>query len=128
MDNDTATAKVKLGQTEITLRRPASLTERREIVVASVGNQPRALAAALGRCWAHPAKHAPKVKSYDSDGSALRYGRDVLDDLLSRGMDYAEVLAAGVVAFNLCADGVFSESEVKAAEDFSAAPAPSTST
>lgn len=128
MDNDTGTAKVHIGATEITLRRPASLTERREIVVASVGNQPRALAAALGRCWTHPAKHAPKVKGYDSDGNALRYGRDVLDDLLARGVDYTEIIAAAVVAFNLCVEGVFSEQEVKAAEDFSAAPVPSTST
>jgi len=101
---------------------PASLALRYELGTAYDGNPGRACAAALGLSSAAIRKHVPY--RHQSIGE---YGLAVTDWLLAQGVKYAEVQHAGNVAWLHCVHALISESEVKAAADFSGAPASSTS-
>ena len=113
---------VTLGGIDIEIGPPASYTVRAEIWKAATKNMDRAFAAALGACWR--SKGRPKAK-YDAHGyNPLAYGGAVLDELVGRGLDPAEVFAAGGVAYLHCARGFIREKEVKDRVGFSKAPEP----
>jgi hypothetical protein len=100
--------KAKVGGVEVELAAPASLAMRYDVVIASERNRQRAMAAALAVCW-QSGGGRPTVK-YDYD--VMRFGGLVIDELSKRGVPMRDILAAGGLAFGLCADGLFSEHEV----------------
>lgn len=110
--------RVRLGEADLQLVVPTSLTARYEIAAAGVGRaRHRAYAAALGACSRHIQQW---VGFYDFD--PLVYGGRVMDYFLARGVPLREIREAGEKAFLLVSD-LPSDAEVKARADFSAAPA-----
>lgn len=87
---------VKVGQREVTIALPKSLSVRYDVASFYSSNPTRACAAALGLCWGGLGR--PKAK-YESSYSVGQYGGEVLDELLSRGVPLHEIVAAGSVAF-----------------------------
>ena len=100
-----------VGEREIRLEAPGSMTIRHEIVASAASNWRRAFGAALGACWRGPGR--PKVRYGSCDYNPLRYGGEVLDELDERGEDLEEVLAAAGAAFGMLAEGMISEEEVE---------------
>ena len=119
-------ASVKIGENEIELRPPVSVTVRYEVTAGRAHKAAhRALACALALC---SVQIQTWVGGKPFDGDVLDYGRRVIDHLVEAGAKMREIVAAGKVAWELCAEGLPTDSEVKAAEDFSKAPAaPATS-
>ena len=98
----------------IRLQLPRSFAQRNEIAAAGVTNLHRACVAALGVCWQGAGR--PKVR-YESSYSPLIYGGAVTDELCSdRGIPWAEVFSAGVVAYTLIAESLPREDEVSRLE------------
>lgn len=110
LDNDGQPGKLKLH-----FSIPASMALRWEL--ASSDNPERARFAALGLASAAVRKHVP----YRHQSTAA-YGLAVADWLLERGVKYPQALDCATVAWLHCIHDLVSESEVKAAEDFSEAP------
>lgn len=106
----------RLAGADLVLAPPASLAARWDVVLASVieGAEHRARAAALGLCWPRYHRRRPY------GGSALRYGGDVIDTLMSEGASYGDIQRAGIEALGLCLEGL---PPVEGAEVFSAPPA-----
>lgn len=113
---------VTIGGIRVTLRPPTSFAVRYEISVSAAENGIRALAAALGVCWAVDAKRDRMKVRYESSYSPLVYGASVFDELVARGVRPVEIAAAGTIAYGLISEGVFSEDEVAHAEDFTEPP------
>ena len=113
----------KIGDLDVTLAAPASMAARYDVLLGSERNRQRAMAAALGLCWQR-GDGRPKARyAYD----IMAYGGAVIDELGARGVKLRDVLSAGGVALELCAEGLFSESEVEEAVGNSGAggdPAP----
>lgn len=109
-------AKFTVGEHEIQLAPPASITIRTELVAASQDNAARAKAAALGACWR--GKGRPKARYADHGYNPMRYGAAVLEELVARGVAPLQVLAVGGMALSLCFEGVIpGEDEVAAATE-----------
>lgn len=120
-----APLSVPVGEHTVPLITPASYTVRYEVWTSGVYSEVRAACAALGLCWGDRAT-APKAR-YEATYSVYIYGGQVLDELVARGIPAREVLAAGGVAYRqICSEWAPTEQEIAAAEDFSAAPEPST--
>lgn len=97
-----------VGGVEVALAAPASMAARYDVLLAAEKNRQRAMAAALGLCWQR-GEGRPKARyGYD----VMAYGGAVIDELAARGVKLRDVLHAGAVALELCADGLFSEEEV----------------
>tara|TARA_R110002110_G_scaffold139105_2_gene325548 strand:- start:1618 stop:1986 length:369 start_codon:yes stop_codon:yes gene_type:complete len=107
---------VEIGEREVTLSAPASLTVRHEIASCAGSNWRRSFGAALGACWRGVGR--PKTKYAGCDYNPLKYGGEVIDELVARGEPMQDVLKAGGIAFGLISSELISESEVKAVEDF----------
>lgn len=107
---------VKIGEREVSLSAPASLTIRHEIVSAAGDNWRRSFGAALGACWRGLGR--PKIKYARCDYNPLKYGGEVIDELLDRGENISEIITAGGVAFNLLAADLIGEKEVAEVSDF----------
>jgi hypothetical protein len=97
---------------------PRSHTIRREVLAAANDNPSRALAAALGVACPRAVKMlADQGKRIDYEASKcnpLRYGGELLDAFETSGVDLAQVIEAGSVAFQWLAESLISESEVRA--------------
>lgn len=113
---------VKIGEETFDLVLPPSFAVRYDIAIAGAGNQHRAFAAALGACWGNP-KTRPRAR-YGSPFDVADYGGRVLDELVSRGIPPAEILAAGIVAYNLLGESAFAGAEVDEAAEGFPLPAP----
>lgn len=118
---------------ELDLQLPRSMAAVYDVLEAGSRNRTRAFAAALGLCWP-PAPPRPRHSTREQraehkrlarllrppaalyQGDPLEYGGAVFDDLYARGMLPAEIVAAGVQAFNLVAEQIVLEREVEAAE------------
>ena len=87
---------VKVGQREVTISLPKSLSVRFDVAAFYPSNPTRACAAALGLCWGGLGR--PKAK-YESTYSIGAYGGEVFDELVQRGVSPAEIVAAGSTAF-----------------------------
>lgn len=107
---------VEIGAREISLSPPSSLTIRHEIVASAADNWKRSFGAALGSCWRGLGR--PKVKYARCDYNPLKYGGEVIDELIERGEDITEIITAGGIAFQMLADGLISEKEVADVENF----------
>jgi len=109
---------VQLGARSFELVLPRSHTVRREVLAAANDNPSRALAAALGVACPRAVKMlADQGKRIDYEASKcnpLRYGGELLDAFEAAGVDLAQVIEAGSVAFQWLAESLISESEVKA--------------
>lgn len=108
---------VHLGKWTVTLGRPPSLTLAVEVVGACGANGLRGRAACLGVAWrAGPTADAPQAR-YDRCGyDPMRYGGQVFDDLVSRGIGIDLILRAGEAARLHLAGGIPGEQEVREAE------------
>jgi hypothetical protein len=106
---------------QLKLQAPKSFALRHEIAAAAGSNWRRAFIAALAVCWVSPGR--PKTSYSSCDYNPLAFGGKVIDELDAQGYDFSELLAAGVEAFNLLAEGMLTEAEVSDAEGNSDAPA-----
>lgn len=129
MGREDQTITVQLGDMSVELRKPKSHAIRYEILAAADESNNRAGTAALGVCWqAGPTGRKPTARYVKCKCNPLIYGGRVLDELVGRGIDYAELMNASLEAFRLLASDLLDAAEVEEAEDFSeAVPAPSTS-
>ena len=75
---------------------------------------------AVGVSW--PGGPLPRLLAVGRE-DVYEWGAAIFDGLVRGGVDYAEVLLAGRTARELCGAALPSAAEVKAAEDFSEAPA-----
>jgi len=108
--------EITVGTESVRLVLPTSFALLSDVVAASQRNQSRAFAAALGLCWS--GKGSPRARLHAYSYDVMAYGGAVLDELHARGVSYAEQLAAGAVAWSLCADAILTEREVVEAEGF----------
>jgi len=119
---------VQLGDLKITLQAPQSYALRWDVATAGATMPTRALAAALAACWPRkprwPGESRKRPRpTYEGCGHQVgTYGGAVIDWLTSQGVTMPEIAYAGTVAYHLLADGLFGESEVQTAEDFSDPP------
>lgn len=120
------TKQVQLGARSFDLVKPRSYTLRSEVLAAATENPTRALAAALGVCCPRALKMlADQGKRVDYEASkcnALRFGGEVLDAFEAAGVEPSQVIEAGSVAFQMLAEALIGEREVKAAEGNSEPP------
>lgn len=111
--------EVTIAGVKIQLEAPKDFMICREIVRASGDNYERAICAALGVCWR--GKGRPKAR-YKTDYNALRYGGDVYNELIARGVQPREIAWASHLALHHCAvhaGAVPLKAEVDAAVGFS---------
>ena len=108
-----------IGEDEIRLALPDSLMLRYEVSHLLVSNFQRGICAALGICWRGPGR--PKVSFAHCQHNMAVYGGQVFDELMSRGIDYEEILSAGGEAIRLVHQGLVSSDEVEEVESFTEA-------
>ena len=108
-----------IGGSEIRLSLPDSLMLRYEVSHLLVSNFQRGICAALGICWRGTGR--PKVSFAQCQHNMAVYGGHVFDELMSRGIEYEEILSAGGEAIKLIHGGLVSSSEVEEVENFTEA-------
>jgi len=108
--------RVTLGGAELALVVPRSMSARYEVAGAALEHGLRAGGAALGLCWGGP--NRPTADYARCRYDPLKYGGAVMDDLLSRGHDLAEIATAGRAAYLICTTDLVSSDDVDTAEDF----------
>lgn len=120
---------VKIGGQEVALEAPTSYALQWEIWTFCAAHPgPRGRAAALGACWPAKAPWPGETKrnrrpTFAGCGYDLgAFGGAVIDSLATQGVRIPEIAMAGVLAYNLIAQIIPTEAEVKAAEDFSPPP------
>jgi len=106
---------VKVGNREVVLTLPKSISVRYEIAGYYNTNSTRALAAALGLCWGAGVIGRPKAKYEDSFNVGV-YGGQVFDELISKGVSAQEIALAGSWAYVLIARSIPQAKEVDRAE------------
>ena len=87
---------VKVGNREVVITLPKSLSVRFDVVAFYAKNPQRACAAALALCWGGLGR--PKSK-YESSYSIGQFGGEVFDELQERGATPAEIITAGTWAY-----------------------------
>lgn len=109
---------VTLGKRTFELRAPPSYSAQRDILGATRGSYPRAMAAALGLCCPELARDKRlKIAAYETDYNPLAFGGRVQDALIGAGIPREQIDEAGGVAYNLIAEAwAPTEGEVSAAE------------
>jgi|3_EtaG_2_1085321.scaffolds.fasta_scaffold57313_3 hypothetical protein len=115
--------EITVGTESVRLVLPTSFALLSDVVAASQRNQSRAFAAALGLCWSGGAAPKASLQGYAFD--VMAYGGAVLDELGGRAA-YGDILAAGAVAWSLCAAAILTETEVSDTEGFTEGAAGST--
>ena len=108
---------VSLAGVDVPLTRPTSASARWDVYSAATSNPNRAFAAALALCWTGAGKPRARLAAHRYD--ALAWGGAVLDELVDRGVPLPEVIGAGLVAWQLCGEGLITGAEVDEAEGFS---------
>ena len=116
---------VTLGRDTITLTVPASVSLRWDVAALAARNVQRARSAALGLCWAGSVK-ATRADLARCGWDVGAYGGAVQDALVGRGIEIAQVWAAGSVALELVCSNLVSQEEVSGQEVFSSAAEGST--
>ena len=106
---------IELGGRKVKMRLPESYAERYDIIAAGA-NPGRCFAACLGLCWAD--RKRPKAKYERYNFNALAYGGAVLDELMSRGIPYLEIIQAGGEVYSAIHATIVTADEVDQAEDF----------
>ena len=104
---------VKVGNREVVLTLPKSMSVRYDVAAYYNTNSTRALAAALGLCWGALGK--PKAK-YEDSYSVGQYGGAVFDELVAKGVSAQEIALAGSWAYVLIARSLPQAQEVDRAE------------
>lgn len=129
---------VKIGDVEVRLAPPASMSVRYEIVGTAGHNWRRAVMASLGACWQEdrPLQPLPEGQKYVSPRPKTRYaaasynpliyGQMVADELLGRFRD-GQLIKAGTKAYALLTQSLnVGEAEVLEEEGFTEEPEGST--
>lgn len=119
MASENGHTSVEVGGKTVELVLPNSFALRHEIALGGATNWQRAIMAALGMCWKGPGR--PKAR-YEATYDPMAYGGAVLDELVARGLRPADLWAPAAAAFHLIGASLIPESEVAAAENFSAPP------
>lgn len=101
--------KTLISNKTVVLQLPRSFALRNEIAAAGITNLHRAVVAALGVCWQGSGRPSTR---YETSYSPLIYGAAVTDELTARGIPWAEIFAAGVVAYTYVCDSLPRENEV----------------
>ena len=115
-----------LGQA-VTLVVPPSYAVRWECAALVHVSMLRARSAALGLTLPQPMQKRLKLPTLVACGYSLAvYGGAVFDALAAAGVKMDDVLAVGAVALDVVTDGLVTEADVRAAEDFSEAPGKAT--
>jgi len=109
---------VQLGTDTITLTVPESPSVRWDVAALAARNLQRARSAALGLCWAGSVK-ATRADLSRHGWDVGSYGGAVQDALVARGIDIAQVWAAGSRALELVCTNLVSQEEVARQEVFS---------
>lgn len=104
---------VKVGNRDVILTLPKSMSVRYDVAAYYNVNSTRALAAALGLCWGVIGR--PKAK-YEDSYSVGQYGGQVFDELLSKGVSAQEIALAGSWAYVMIARSLPQAGEVDRAE------------
>lgn len=106
---------VTLGGQSVQLQAPASIQTAYDVVIAAgpKKNSQRAMNAALGLCWESDDKPSA---DFEESYNPLKYGGEVFDELVSRGLSPAEISAAASVAWDLVLDLIPDMEKVDAAE------------
>lgn len=113
---------VTIGKREVKLELPPSYAVRYAICGYASHNEPYTYGAALAVCWlSGPSGKAPKTRLRKHNHNPLSFGAAVLDELIGRGVDYAEIMRAGAIAFNMLVDSLPGSDEVDEAEGNSVA-------
>lgn len=107
----------QIGEHTVSLRPPASLAVRWEILAAAHTSGIRASAAALAACWDGPGRPSARYSAHAY--SVPLFGGAVLEELLTRGVSFVQITEAGAAALGVLADGLVTADEVSDAEDFS---------
>ncbi len=110
-----------LGGQKLKLQPGNSHMVRYEIGALGASSWPRATAAALAFCIRNPLALRPKASLEACHHNVSVYGQRYFDQLIERGITPAEIVRAGADAYVLCVEGLPSNDEVDAAEDFSEA-------
>lgn len=89
-----------------------------DIVNLYNSSQLRAYGAALGVCWRGKTGR-PKASLAALGFNVGAFGGEVVNELASRGVPMADIVKAGIVCFEVVAQGFLSSEAVKGAQDFS---------
>lgn len=109
---------MKIGETSYIVELPKSFTVRHEIATAARdSSMQRAAGAALGLCV-----KGLRLRDHVYKGNAGQYGAEVLDALVERGMDVAELMDAGVELVGRIIDTLPRRKEIQAVEGNSEPP------
>lgn len=88
----------------VDLEVPRSFAARYDVL--TIDNSHRQCAAALGLCWPKLGRKLRKAGIRYNGDSPPVFGGQVLDFMLAEGAALRDILAAGVKAIELCADGL----------------------
>jgi hypothetical protein len=111
---------VTVSGANVALGVPRSVTVAMEMTAMVGVNPVRGYAACLGACWqAGPSPRAPRAQLAQCGHSPAVYGQQVADELVRRGVTFAEILRAGQVAFALLAESMVTTQELEEQEGFS---------
>lgn len=91
-----------------------------DIVSLANSSHLRAYGAALGVCWRGKTGR-PKASLAACGYNAGAFGGQVVNELAARGIPMADIVKAGIVCFEVVAQGFLSSEALKGASDFSEA-------
>lgn len=104
---------------------PSDIAITYDLVALGATNATRAFAGALVVTWRGP--NRPKINYRECAYDAGLFGGRCLAELLKRGLTFDEILAAGGIAWTALVAAIPKPEEVKAAEGFSEAGPPASS-
>lgn len=89
-----------------------------DIVSLYNSSQLRAYGAAIGVCWRGKTGR-PKASLAQVGFNVGAFGGEVVNELAARGVPMGDIVKAGIVCFEVVAEGFLSSEAVKGAQDFS---------
>lgn len=108
---------IKIGETSYAVELPKSFTVRHEIASAASVSMLRAAGAALGL-----SVKGLRLRDHVYKGNAGQYGADVIDALVARDFDVADLMSAGVDLLNQILDTLPRCKEIEAVSGNSEPP------
>jgi len=108
--------KVQIGKRTVRLEPPGNYAFRVDVMGLLRHSPIRAQAAALGMCWRGAGR--PRVQYLDHRYNAAVYAGALIREWGAAGMPFGDWAKAGNVALAMCIQGMLTEAQVQAAEDF----------
>lgn len=112
--------EIRLHRRVFKLSKPSSYTMRHEIVMSGGKNLQRAIGAAIGvtttvhKQWKQGDARPPTYEGCDFN--PLRYGGEMFDWLLAKGVPASDIWVAGTAAFTLLSESLVSATDIERAE------------